>query len=178
VTSSMGRLASTLVALSAIACADEDLEGKADSTRGITVSGIGANAPSATGTSLTPSSAKVNLPPGPRSAEAQPVFYRFRARPGDTVASVAEQFRLRPEYVIWNNEGVLRDGELIEGAFLDIPSANGILHRLQPGETLMDIAARYGVELQAILDHPANASISSPSVPPSIVILVPDGRMP
>ena len=99
-------------------------------------------------------------------------------QPGDTVTVVAERFRIQPEYVIWNNEHAMRDGDLIEGARLDIPSTNGILHRPQPGETLADIAARYGVEVQAILDHPANASVAAVSPLPPATILVPNGRIP
>ena len=173
-TLSTGRLASLVVLLSgmASACADEDLEGlKADDPRRVTVSGIGANAPAVTRVSLTPST-------GQMRTDAVPVFYRVEVGPGDTVAVIAERFRLRPEYVIWNNEGALRDGDLIEGALLDIPSANGILHRPQPGDTLASIAARYGVEPQTILDHPANSSIAASSILSSTVILVPNGSMP
>ena len=161
-----------IAAALASACADEDLEGaKADDTRSVTVSGIGADAPSITRVRLTPSI-------GHAKPDALPVFYRVRVEPGDTVAVIAERFRLRPEYVLWNNGGALRHGELVDGAVLDIPSANGILHRLQPGETLPDIAARYGVELQAVLDHPANASVGAAQMVPPTVILVPNGRMP
>jgi LysM repeat protein len=166
------------VAVLTSACADEDLESaKADAPRSITVSGIGANAPSVKGTSVTASSTRVNLSPRQPGPDALPMFYRMQVRPGDTVASVAERFGLRPEYVIWNNESALRDGELIEGAILDIPSANGILHRPQPGETLADIAARYGVEERVILDFPANASIAAAPTA-GTTILVPDARRP
>jgi hypothetical protein len=132
-----------MVALAALAgaCADEDLEGtNAEDSRSITVSGIGANASSVTRPSVTPST-------GSARPSTLPVFYRLPVRAGDTVATVAGRFRLRPEDVIWNNEGVLRDGELVEGTFLEVPRANGILHRLALGETRSGVAARYRREL-------------------------------
>ena len=168
------RVASMMVTVAGLAsaCADEDLTGvRTDDPRDITVSGIGANAPTTTIVRLTPSTR-------PPRGGSLPVFYRMQVQAGNTVAIIAQRFGVRAEYITWNNEGVLRDGELVEGTRLAIPSANGILHEVQPGETLSEIATRYGVDLQAILDHPANASIGSTSLPATTVILVPDASRP
>lgn len=172
---SMWRPASTLLALMVLvgACADEDLgtgaPASAPDVAGVTLPGVAAGAPTSTRVAVTPSIAPAR--------GILPIFYRVEVREGDTVEVVARRFGLRPEYAIWNNEGALRDGELVEGALIQIPSVDGIIHHVRLGETLAEIAALYGVDVQAILDFPANA-ISSPTAVPSGTILVPGGRKP
>jgi LysM repeat protein len=57
------------------------------------------------------------------------------------------------------------------GQVLTIPSQPGSLYRVQPGETLDQIAARTGVTTEIIL---LASSLSTSSVGPGDVILIPD----
>jgi spore germination protein len=105
------------------------------------------------------------------------VFYRVQVGEGETVDVIARRFGVRRESVIWNNEATVGDGEPLKGSLLAIPSVDGIIHEIRPGETLAEIASRFGVEVQAIIDFPSNA-INSPTAVPSGTILVPGGRKP
>ena len=113
------------------------------------------------------------------SADARaPVFRRYEARAGDTVASVAGELGLRPESVIWNNEGVESpDQELDAGRELRIPGRDGILHEVRPGETLTSIADRYGADVGNIVSFPANGLADPNLLRVGSTILVPGGRI-
>jgi LysM repeat protein len=181
---SRGRVALllTLAALGAgavLGCADEDLD--VASAPGMTVTGVGASASKSTvvvageGPSIV-----VRAAPAPSGAGTRaqvPIFYRYEVKEGDTVASLVERFGVGRNSIVWNNEGALRGGDVVPGTLLDIPSADGILHPIRLGETLTEIAARYGVEAQAIIDFPAN-NVSNPSAAPGSILLVPGGRKP
>ncbi len=166
-------LATGALALLTAACADEDLVGRASAPADITLPGVAAGAP-------TPTSGRVSVAAskGSPASEQLPVFYRYQAREGDTIASVAARFGIAREYVVWNNEGTLRAGALVAGALIEIPSIDGIIHHVRPGETLAEIAAYYSVEPRAILDFPANGLSGPTAVPLGAVILVPGGRRP
>lgn len=173
---SMWRLASTLLTLMALAgaCADEDLgtgaPASAPDVAGVTLPGVAAGAPATTRVAVASSTQPARAMP--------PIFYRVEVREGETAGDISERFGIDPEYVVGNNEGALRDGELVEGALIQIPSVDGIIHHVRLGETLVEIAALYGVDVQAILDFPANAIGSPSSMPANAVILVPGGRKP
>ncbi|MSP22927.1 MAG: LysM peptidoglycan-binding domain-containing protein [Dehalococcoidia bacterium] len=158
------------LALLVAVCADEDLDTtKRGKPPSITVMGVGAGARR---------TERVTISLGaPTGREQLPVFYRVQVHPGDTVEIVARRFGISPEYVVWNNEGALRNGEPVEGSLLALPSRDGILHEIRLGETLSEIAARYGVALQDILDFPANG-IGNPTTVPARTILVPGARKP
>lgn len=165
----------------ASACADEDgAPSNEGALPGVTLPGVAAGAPrSKVVVASTAQTTRVSLTPSSRPARSAqpPVFYRVQVREGDTVGSVARTYGIRAEYVVWNNEDALQNGELVEGALLAIPSVEGIIHTVRLGETLAEIATRYGVEVQAIIDFPSNG-ISSPTAVPGSTILVPGGRKP
>jgi len=58
---------------------------------------------------------------------------------------------------------------------LRVPAVEGVLHTMELGETLSDIAARYGVAVEAIVDFPANGLLAPEDGRPGAVILVPVG---
>ncbi len=158
-----------ILALAVVACADEDASEFAPPVQHVEW--------------LTQSEAaevlRVQASASPfRLPEQVPLFSRYTAREGDTIESIARQFALRPETVRWNNEAALLDGEVRPGVLLDIPSVDGMLHRVRLGETLTAIAQRYGVPPEAIIALPANGLGAPPSPMPERVILVPGGRPP
>lgn len=160
-----------MVALAMVACADEDASD-------------GFPRPVQHVEWLTPSEAaevlRVQASASPfRLPEQVPLFYRYSVREGDTVESIARQFTIRPETVRWNNQAALAGGEPARGMLLDIPSVDGILHRVRLGETLSEIAERYGVSVDAITSFPPNGlEPGRPAPRQDAVILVPGGRPP
>lgn len=151
----------------AASCANEDLLPASDGTT-TTLPGVLTGAP----TSALVTSQPVSSP----TRGQVPVFYRYEAKSGDTVESVARQFGLRPESVAENNESLLAASSLGAGTLLDIPSVDGILHRIRPGDVLSEVADRYGVDVAVIVNFPSNGLTGAEMLPRAGVILVPGGR--
>lgn len=159
-----------LVALAIVGCADE-------------APPVGVPRPVQYVEWLTPSSTPTGLrvqasQTSVRPVEQVPLFFRIEVREGETVESIARRFGLRPESIRWNNEAALVSGEPPRGTLLDIPSVDGVLHRVRPGETLSEISAHYGVSVDAITAFPPNGLGSPPGPRNDGLILVPGGRPP
>ncbi len=97
---------------------------------------------------------------------------------GDTASSIAAQFGISLQYLLWNN-AELSDGDFLEvGQVLIIPFGDGIIHYVRYGETLSDIAARYGVSLEEILAWPGNNVRDPDQVVEDQLVFVPGGVPP
>lgn len=129
----------------------------------------------------SPTSGALRVPasgPAVRPSEQVPIFFRIEVREGDTIESIALRFGLQPESIRWNNEAQLAGGELRPGTLLEIPPVDGVLHGIRLGETLSEIAARYGVPVDVITSFPPNGFGSPPGPRSDGVILVLGGRPP
>lgn len=97
---------------------------------------------------------------------------------GDTASAIATRFGVDLQYLLWANTD-LRDGEFLAvGQTLIVPAGNGILHHVRYGETLSDIAARYGVTVDQIIAWQGNAIASADSVVENQMVFVPHGVEP
>jgi murein DD-endopeptidase MepM/ murein hydrolase activator NlpD len=85
-------------------------------------------------------------PPSVTEIDRAPQILSYEIRPGDTLASVAKQFRVPTEAILSSNEL----SEIVPGQTLRIPKA-GILHRIKSRQTLTDLARSYGVTVEAIV---------------------------
>ncbi len=93
-------------------------------------------------------------------AQASP-FSLYAVAEGDTASAIAAQHGISLGALLSANPD-LRDGESLGvGQMLIIPSGEGLLVNVRYGETLSDVAERYGVTVEDILNWPGN-SISSP----------------
>ena len=112
------------------------------------------------------------------AAGALSLYGLYTVAPSDTASSIAVAFGIDLQYLLWANPD-LRDGELlVVGQVLVIPAGNGILHDVRYGETLSDIAARYSVDVSAILAWPGNGLTSADQVVEDSLIFVPGGVVP
>ncbi|HEY2595203.1 MAG TPA: LysM peptidoglycan-binding domain-containing protein, partial [Chloroflexota bacterium] len=69
---------------------------------------------------------------------------------GEVLWQIAEQYNLRPETVLWAND--IQDPDLLLiGQDLVIPPTDGVLYTVRSGDRLVDVADRYGVDLQAVI---------------------------
>jgi LysM repeat protein len=76
-----------------------------------------------------------------------------------------------------NNPDLRDSNSLIVGQALIVPAANGIIHEVRAGETLADIATKYGVSVEGIVELPIDR-IADGTIDPGQVLLVPGGVAP
>lgn len=101
-----------------------------------------------------------------RAASVQPTpeipqYQVYQVQDGDTVTSIAAKFGVETQYIEANNAEIQNADFLTIGQSLIIPAGNGILHEVQYGETLSDIASEYSVTVADITGFAGN-NISSP----------------
>jgi murein DD-endopeptidase MepM/ murein hydrolase activator NlpD len=86
---------------------------------------------------------------------------RYSVQLGDTAWSIADQFGLKPETLLWGNEGLSSEaGSLQIGREINILPVDGVLHTVKDGETLESLQAFYDVPAEAILEFPGNGLAS------------------
>jgi murein DD-endopeptidase MepM/ murein hydrolase activator NlpD len=109
--------------------------------------------------------------------EPPPLFTIYEVKPGDTVSSIAAQYGLQSESLIWNNVEISDENMLAVGQQLRIPAADGVLHEMRLGDTLSDVAARYGVELSAITTFTSNGIQTPDDIQEMQLVFVPGGTV-
>jgi murein DD-endopeptidase MepM/ murein hydrolase activator NlpD len=95
---------------------------------------------------------------------------------GETLGELARNYAISLEALIWANQ--LEQGDaLVEGQILQIPRTSGVLHHIQPGESLAVIAAVYGVTPEAIFGFAPNRLdlYDLAVLPAGVTIFVPGG---
>lgn len=108
----------------------------------------------------------------------------YVVKPRDNVSVIAARFGVTPDSVVWANGNLEQNPDALSvGQELVIPPVNGVLHRVQKGETIQSIAARFKAQPQAIIDDPFNQSIhdlksSPPVLAVDAYIMVPGGSKP
>jgi murein DD-endopeptidase MepM/ murein hydrolase activator NlpD len=123
------------------------------------------------------------LPPEPEATppalalEPPPLFTVYQVQPSDTVSSIAAQYGLQPDSIIWNNVEISDENFLAEGQLLRIPATDGVIHEVRLGDTLSDIAARYGVDLSAITTFTSNGIAAPDDVQERQLVFVPGGTV-
>lgn len=105
----------------------------------------------------------------------------YTVKQGDTAWSIAENYDLQPETILWGNESLSADaGSLTIGDELNILPVDGVLHTVHEGETLEQIAARHGVGVEAIVEFIGNRFDLFPpyEIQPGQQLIVPGGSNP
>jgi len=109
--------------------------------------------------------------------ERVPIFFEVQVQDGDTVSSIAAQYHVTADYIVWNNNDISDRNALTVGITLQVPSVEGIIHSVRFGETVSEIAARYDAEARDIIEFTANGLQDDPNrLRSDALILVPGGR--
>lgn len=73
----------------------------------------------------------------------------YITKEGDTVASIATQFGVTSDSIMWSNN--LSSNDVEPGRELYIPPVNGIVHLIQAGDTVESLARQFNAEAASII---------------------------
>jgi murein DD-endopeptidase MepM/ murein hydrolase activator NlpD len=97
---------------------------------------------------------------------------------GDSTFSIADEFTIEPETLLWANYDTLEDNpdSLRVGQELNIPPVDGIYYQWQEGDSIESIASEYDVEISDILNWPGNdVDLTDPTFEPGDWVMIPGG---
>jgi murein DD-endopeptidase MepM/ murein hydrolase activator NlpD len=116
--------------------------------------------------------------PAAAATEAEPAETRtYVVQPGDTVIGLAARFGLTPETILSANPSLAGNPDLLKlGQELQILPVSGVLHKVVAGDTLVAIAKRYEVSVDAIIGYQANELVEPYILHPGQEIVVPGGK--
>lgn len=96
-------------------------------------------------------------------------------QPGDTVGTVAEQYGVSTNTILWENQ--LSAGDYIRpGDKLTILPTSGVSHRMASGETLDSVAKKFDADVNEILEY--NKLADASTIRTEQVLIIPGGRVP
>ena len=103
----------------------------------------------------------------------------YTVKQGDALFSIAKQYNIKPETVLWANYDILQDSpdSLRVGQVLKIPPVDGVYYQLQEGDTLQSIADKFSATSDDILNWPGNnIDLTNPKIDPGTYVMVPGGH--
>jgi murein DD-endopeptidase MepM/ murein hydrolase activator NlpD len=117
---------------------------------------------------------KTNIPERPRF---EAVLYRVTR--GDALFSIAKQFSIKPESILYSNKDVLDDDphNLRPGMELTIPPVDGLLYTWKDGDTFQHVADEFDAKPDDILNWPGNGiDLTDPQIKAGSVVMIPGGK--
>src|SRR5258708_5054167 len=106
-----------------------------------------------------------------------PVYYRVER--GDALFSIAKQFNLKPETILYSNKDTLNDDphSLSPGMQLVIPPVDGLYYRWQTKDTVDQVAKEFKTNADDILYFPGNKlDVTDPKIASGTLVMIPGGR--
>ncbi|MEX2237655.1 MAG: M23 family metallopeptidase [Dehalococcoidia bacterium] len=86
------------------------------------------------------------------------LYVEYVVQKDDTLGVIAEHYELTVDDLFWSNPGLADADLVIEGETLKIPSFDGIVHTSVGGETVYDVAVKYGVTVESLTWFAPNAT--------------------
>jgi murein DD-endopeptidase MepM/ murein hydrolase activator NlpD len=103
----------------------------------------------------------------------------YTVQPGDALFSIAAQFSIKPETLMWANDDILKGSpdSLRIGQVFKVPPVDGVYYKVQAGDTLPSIAKKFSADLDDILNWPGNnIDLTTQEVTPGDFVMVPGGH--
>ena len=97
----------------------------------------------------------------------------YKIQKGDNLSRIAANFGISLNTILWANENI-QSRSLQPGQEIVILPVTGVLHRIQPEETIDAIANQYGVPVERILN--ANPQLVPSRISEQAMIIIPDSR--
>jgi murein DD-endopeptidase MepM/ murein hydrolase activator NlpD len=107
-----------------------------------------------------------------------PPYRVYQVAEGDTLGSIAAAAGISPDYIVANNAEIVDSDVLTLGQLIIIPAGDGILHPVRYGETLSDIADRYGVTVDDIAGFAPNGISEPDDITETQLVYVPGAALP
>ncbi len=115
-----------------------------------------------------------DIPDRPRSDVIE-----YKVKQGDAVFSIAAEFGITPETLLWSNYNVLKDDPhtLSAGMQLKIPPTDGVYYQWGENESLEQVAAEFEVDVESILTWTGNQiDLTNPQFQPESWVMIPGGQ--
>lgn len=103
----------------------------------------------------------------------------YTVQKGDSVFSIASEFNITPESLLWSNYDVLKDNPhaISVGMELKIPPVDGVYYQWQDGDTFDNVAARFKSDPEAILGWSGNKiDLTNPQINTGAWVMIPGGQ--
>jgi murein DD-endopeptidase MepM/ murein hydrolase activator NlpD len=98
---------------------------------------------------------------------------------GDSIFSIAKNFNIKPETLLWANYDLLKDNPDLLSLDMDlkVPPVDGVYYSWLLGDTVEGVANKFKAKPQDILNWPGNnMDLTNPQVEPGEMVLVPGGQ--
>ena len=98
---------------------------------------------------------------------------------GDSIFGIAQEFKIKPETVLWANYDTLNDSpdSLRIGQVLNVPPVDGVYYQWQEGDTLDGVASEFEANVDDILNWPGNdLDLTNPTVEVGQYVMIPGGH--
>lgn len=109
------------------------------------------------------------------SKEQRTEIIKYEVEQGDTVTSIAQQFDLEVDTVLWAND-LTRNSVIQPGDDLVILSTDGVLYSVRKGDTVSGIAQAYDTTAEKIVDY--NELKSKADIYTGDSLILPDAEPP
>lgn len=101
-------------------------------------------------------------------------FVTYRVERGDTPNGIADKFGIQATTLLGGNPQLSQESSLLQtGIDLIILPIDGVLHDVEPGDTLESISAQYGVSVETIIAYEPNKLVFPYRLYPETQIMVP-----
>lgn len=116
---------------------------------------------------------RTTIPSRTRSETTQ-----YTIKKGDSIFGIANQFKIKPESILWSNYATLNDDPhmISIGMELQIPPIDGVYYEWKESDTLEKVAGNFKTDPESILEWPGNKlDITNPSIEPGTMVMIPGG---
>lgn len=113
-----------------------------------------------------------------------PIRYRvepitYTVQPGDNASSIADQFGISVETILWNNGNLEDNPDYLDlGDVLIILPVSGVYHTVAEGDTLESIAEQYKAKVEDVIGFEGNHLEEPYTLEVGQKVTVPGGRKP